>query len=125
MIYMTRADLERLNILREDIRMETEALRKLAGANPRTAALIPAIKADIEHKRKLMEIERDRVQQYVDEIDDPDMQKLIEARYLKGIPLYQAAWAIGKDYTMAVVSNKILRFVYARSGTCQKSRRRV
>ena len=86
MLYMTRSDLERLNVLREDVRLEWEALQKLRGVTPHTAELIPLIKADITAKLAQIEVERERLRQYVDEIEDPLTRGIIEDHYLNGKP---------------------------------------
>ncbi len=122
MIYMTRSDLERLNVLREDVRLETEALRKLKGATPHTAELIPIIKADMAVKQAQMEVERERVQQYVDEIEDPVTRGIIKDHYLNGKPWHETAWNTIQELTCTAVWNRAMRYIHTRSGLCPKKR---
>lgn len=46
----------------------------------------------MDAKRAQMEVERERVQQYVDEIKDPITRGIIEDHYLNGKPWYETAW---------------------------------
>lgn len=122
MIYMTRSDLERLNVLREDVRLEAEALKKLQGITPHTAEVIPLIKADMDAKRAQMEVERERVQRYVDEIKDPITRGIIEDHYLNGKPWYETAWNAAQALSTNSAWNKAMRYIYARCGLCAKKR---
>lgn len=122
MIYMTRSDLERLNILREDIRLEAEALKKLCGATPHTAEVIPLIKADMATKQAQVETERERVRQYVDEIEDPVTKGIIEDHYLNGKPWYETAWNVAQALSTNGAWNRAMRYIYARCGLCAKKR---
>lgn len=123
MIYMTRSDLERLNVLREDIRLETEALRKLKGATPHTAELIPVIKADMASKQAQLEAERKRVQQYVDEIDDPVTRGIIEDHYLNGKPWHETTWNAAQAFdSFNGVWRRAMHYIHTRSGLCAKKR---
>ena len=122
MIYMTRSDLERLNVLREDIRLEAEALKKLHGITPHTAEVIPLIKADMDAKRAQMEAERVRVRRYVDEIEDPVTRGIIEDHYLNGKPWYETAWNAALTLSTNGAWNRAMRYIYARCGLCAKKR---
>lgn len=123
MIYMTRSDLERLNVLREDIRLETEALKKLCGATPHTAELIPLIKADMSAKQAQMEAEMERVRQYVDEIEDPVTRGIIEDHYLNGKPWHETTWNASQAFTsFNGVWRRAMQYIHTRSGLCAKKR---
>lgn len=121
MIYMTLADLGQLSLLREDVARQKKALQVIHGNTPRTAELRTAIKTDLQHKAEQLEREYERVERYVDEINDEYIRNIIKLRFLDGLP-----WdlvAIQCYACKETVQAKAFYYIHARSGLCLDGRK--
>ena len=114
MIYMTWHDLDRLNVLRQDIKLEISALKNLHGKCGRPKSTLPAIREDLELKKALYDGELARTKQYLSEIDDDLIRAILTEHFVNGLPWWKVAWNVPGNFSRSNVQQKAQNYVYMR-----------
>lgn len=96
---MKLQDLNQLYYLRREIEMDTRRLQKLKPALEASPQATRATMADIYHviedKRQRCIAERDRMEQYISEIEDDFTKQIFVYRFVHGLSWVQAVERLG------------------------------
>lgn len=88
-----------------------EHISMLEGALSKKHDALVNLTARISARQTLIILERDKLEQYIETIDDPFMRQVFTLRFVNGLPWQQVALSIGREETWESVKRLCYRYI--------------
>ena len=88
-----------------------EHIMKMEAALSKKHDALVNLKARISARQTLIILERDRLEQYIETVDDSHLRQIFTLRFVNGLPWEQVAASLGPGYMGASVKKACYRYI--------------